>query len=247
MKTNLFFNWSTGKDSALALYLLLQDPKIAVKHLLTTVNSDYDRVSMHGLRRTLMEQQLTAIGIPYSTVELPQSPTMEMYSKAMSEAVKQLQQKGLHATAFGDIFLEDLRAYREDNLHPLGIKTYFPLWKKDTRTISQQFFELGFKAITVCCKSDLLDESFVGREYDQSFINDLPKNVDPCGENGEFHTFCYAGPIFKSPLQFSIGEKVKRGYATAEKCDTSPNQQQSITDFSFWYCDLIPKQNVKKG
>lgn len=243
MTENLFFNWSTGKDSALALHTLLEDPNFEVKHLLTTVNAHFDRVSMHGLRRALMEQQIASIGIPYSTVELPESPSMEEYNVVMQDVITTLKQKGLNSTAFGDIFLEDLRKYREDNLRKQDIKAHFPLWKKDTLSIAKTFFDLGFKAITVCCKSDLLDESFVGREYNQSFVDDLPENIDPCGENGEFHTFCYAGPIFKEPIEFTIGEKVKKAYKNPSKCDTDTDTQtesNELPELGFWYCDLIP-------
>ena len=235
-KPKIYFNWSSGKDASLALYHLQKEGKYSVERLLTSMNSHHDRVSMHGLRRELLDQQIKSIGIPGTTIELPEEPTMEDYNQIMSDAVMQLKSDGFADCGFGDIFLEDLRAFREEKLKPYDITAHFPLWKRDTKEIISEFIELGFKAVVLCVKSDLLDESFVGREVDQSFINDLPSNVDPCGENGEFHTFCYDGPIFSEPVKFEIGENVYRSY-TAPKND---DEKEGASDLGFWFCDLIP-------
>ncbi len=198
MQLKTYFNWSSGKDAALALYYLLQDHNYSVEHLLTSVNSFHNRVSMHGLRRELLEQQVRSIGITGNTIELPEQPSIEEYEAAMGEAVKQLYKKGFHYAAFGDIFLEDLKKYREAKLDKLNIRAVFPLWKKNTKELLQEFLALGFKAIVVCVNAQLLEASFAGRIIDAAFINDLPKGVDPCGENGEFHTFCLMVPYLQS-------------------------------------------------
>lgn len=213
----------------MALYKLLQDPKYKVEKLITTINSSFNRVSMHGLRLELLQAQAEAIGIPFQIIELPAQPDMDTYSRIMSETVDQLKKEGFTHCAFGDIFLEDLKKYREEQLSKYDIQAIFPLWKIDTSELIQDFIKLGFKAVTVCVNGELLDESFVGRELDKSFIEDLPESVDPCGENGEFHTFCYDGPVFKYPVHFDLGEKVHRTYPTSAK------------EYGFWFCDLINK------
>ena len=231
-----YFNWSSGKDCALAFYYLNKDNNFKVDMLLTAINSHHDRVSMHGLHRDLLIQQTNAIGLPVSTIELPEEPSMEDYNQIMSQAVEKLKADAYTDCGFGDVFLEDLRQYREEQLHDYGIKCHFPLWKMDTKTVIQEFIDLGFKAVVICIKSDLLDQSFVGREVDETFIQDLPNNVDPCGENGEFHTFCYDGPIFNHAVKFTIGEKVFRAYPNPQKDD----QHNNASTIGFWFCDLIP-------
>lgn len=233
-----YFNWSTGKDAALALYYLMQDKNFSVERLLISVNSHHNRVSMHGLRRELMQKQIASIGLPYSTIELPEQPTMNEYEEVMRATVASLKDKGFTDTAFGDIFLEDLRAYREQQLLPYTITPHFPLWKRNTKELVYEMIDLGFKAIVVCIKSELLDQSFAGRIIDRDFINDLPSNVDPCGENGEFHTFCFDGPIFKEPVSFTKGEIVFKEYkAPEDEKDNcfSNNQDRSM---GFWFCDI---------
>lgn len=190
---------------------------------------------MHGLRRSLLHAQFEAIGLPYSTVELPKNPTMEEYEQKMSYLINGLKNDGFTRCAFGDIFLEDLKKYREENLKEFGIHAIFPLWKRDTRKLLNEFLGLGFRTIVVCCNAELMDKSFVGREIDQSFIDDLPKNVDPCGENGEFHTFCFDGPIFKHPVEFEIGEKILRDCKRPNTTDDESKQM------GFWFCDLMTK------
>lgn len=223
-----YFNWSTGKDASLALYHLQKQGNLNIDLLLTSVNSHHNRISMHGLKRELLEAQAEAIGLPLKTIELPEQPTMEEYNELMGSTVNQLKSDGYTNCAFGDIFLEDLRAYREKQLD--GIKCHFPLWKRDTTELLHEFMDLGFKAVVVCLNGELLDESFLGRELDHSFLADLPENVDPCGENGEFHTFCYDGPIFSKPVPFEFGEKILRRY---KKPNGEPEEHTG-----FWFLDL---------
>jgi uncharacterized protein (TIGR00290 family) len=238
-----YFNWSTGKDSALALHYLLQDKNYSIEHLLTSVNAHHDRVSMHGLRRELLQQQINALGITNSTIELPEQPNMAEYETVMKETVAGLRQQGFNYAAFGDIFLEDLKIYREKQLSAFNIRAVFPLWKKDTKQLLNEFIELGFKAILVCTNAALLDESFAGRIIDKDFIKDLPANVDACGENGEFHTFCFDGPIFKNPIRFAIGEKIYREYKTPENKEDNCFTPTQKTNMGFWFCDLLPIDN----
>lgn len=228
-----YFNWSTGKDAALAFYHLSQNEKYSIEHLLTSVNTHFNRVSMHGLRRELMERQVAAMGLPHTTIELPEQPDMEEYESIMLSTVSKLKSFGLTTAAFGDIFLEDLKTYRENQLSKQGIDAIFPLWKRNTKDLLHEFLDLGFKAIIVCTKASLLDESFAGRVLDKDFIKDLPPNVDPCGENGEFHTFCFDGPIFKNPISFEVGEKIYKEYKAPK--DTGEDSM------GFWFCDLVTK------
>lgn len=235
-KNKTYFNWSTGKDSALALYHLLQDENYSVDELITTVNSHYNRVSMHGLRKELLLAQTNAIDIPASLIELPEMPSMEIYEQKMLKAVNRLKDDGFTHSAFGDIFLEDLKDYRVKQLAKQNLEAVFPIWKKDTKALISEFLELGFKTVVVCANSKYFDEDFVGTVIDEHFIDNLPKGVDPCGENGEFHTFCFDGPIFKNPIPYTIGEKVYREY-------DNPNTDNSVCKsekYGIWYCDLIP-------
>jgi uncharacterized protein (TIGR00290 family) len=232
--SKIYMNWSSGKDAAMALHYLLQDSRWEVGQLLTSVNAHHNRVSMHGLRRSMLEAQVAAIGIPARTLELPEEPGMQEYQQIMSEAAADLRAQGYADTAFGDIFLEDLRAYRETQLQQLDIKAHFPLWQRDTRELMQSFVSMGFKAVAVCVNTDLLDTSFAGREIDASFVHDLPAHIDPCGENGEFHTFCYDAPYFKHPVAFRQGERIDRSYR-------HPSGEGAI---GFCFQDLIPLSHV---
>lgn len=231
-----YFNWSSGKDASLALYYLSKQKNISVKKLLTSINSHHNRVSMHGLRRVLLEQQAQSIGLPLQTIELPEQPDMETYNKIMLTTVTQLKSEGYSCCGFGDIFLEDLKTYRESQLKPFDINCKFPLWKKDTKVLLNEFLELGFKAVIICINAELLDTSFLGRVIDTKFIDDLPQNVDPCGENGEYHTFCFDGPIFNHPIPFTIGEHVYREYKNPGQDDTIHQKSH----MGFWFCDLLP-------
>ena len=222
-----FFSWSTGKDSALALHYLLQRDEYRVEHLLTTVNAHYQRVTMHGLPVALLEQQIDALGIPGTMVQLPQHASYDDYEACMREAVLKLKADGCNYAAFGDIFLEDLKEYRVKQMAAVDVETVFPIWQRDTTELIHEFIDAGFKAIVVCANAALLDESFVGRVIDSDFVRDLPAGVDPCGENGEFHTFCFDGPIFSHPIAFSVGETVLREY-----------EHDGVTT-GFWFCDLI--------
>ena len=228
-----YFSWSSGKDSAIALYHL-QQAGLEVSQLITTVNSHFGRVSMHGLRRELLEQQAIETGIPLSIIDMPKEPSMKDYDALMATALGTLEKDGFTHCGFGDIFLEDLKSYREQQLVPFGIKGIFPIWKQDTKALLQEFIALGFKAIVICLKSDLLDASFLGREIDEAFIQDLPDDVDPCGENGEFHTFCYDGPIFAHPISFTLGERVFRAYKAPKQDGAQPSSM------GFWFLDLLP-------
>jgi uncharacterized protein (TIGR00290 family) len=227
-KCKTFFNWSSGKDSALALGYLLNDNRYEVDYLLTSVNAHHNRVSMHGVRRELLMQQIDAVGIKSGTIELPMQPSNEVYEAIMSKEVKNMRESGFTHAAFGDIFLEDLRTYREQQLRPLGIETLFPLWNRDTKGLIAEFIDTGYKSVVVCVNAEKLDKSFAGRTIDYDFLRDLPADVDPCGENGEFHTFCYYAPYFRNPVNFTIGETVFKEY----KSETSA--------VGFWFCDLNP-------
>ncbi|WP_299386135.1 diphthine--ammonia ligase [uncultured Lacinutrix sp.] len=229
MSNKTYFNWSTGKDSALALYHLLKDERFSVEKLVTSVNSHYNRVTMHGLPVSLLIKQAELLEIPLQTINLPEQPSMEDYETIMTQAISSLKTEGFTHSVFGDIFLEDLKAYRETNLSKVGISTVFPLWKRDTKALITEFLDLGFKAIVVCASAKHLSEDFVGKTLTKELIENLPEDVDVCGENGEFHTFCYDGPIFKTPVPFSIGEKIYREYDT-------PNTTNEKT--GFWFCDL---------
>ncbi|WP_055436577.1 diphthine--ammonia ligase [Lacinutrix algicola] len=229
MSNKTYFNWSTGKDSALALYHLLKDERFSVEKLVTSVNSHYNRVTMHGLPVALLIKQAELLEVPLQTINLPEQPSMEDYETIMTKAISNLKSEGFTHSVFGDIFLEDLKLYREINLSKVGISTVFPLWKRDTKILINEFLDLGFKAIIVCASAKYFSEDFVGKTITRELIESLPNDVDPCGENGEFHTFCYDGPIFKTPVPFSIGDKVYREYDT-------PNAKTEKS--GFWFCDL---------
>lgn len=236
-----YFNWSGGKDSSFALYTLLQEKSVDIRYLVTTVNSEHQRISMHGVRRELLHEQARLIGIPVHEILLPDSPSMSSYENAMEAGLRPILEEGIRHCVFGDIFLEDLRAYREQKLAEIGVQGIFPLWKQDTRALVERFIDLGFKTVVVCVQADKLDESFVGRTIDRDFLNDLPDNVDPCGENGEFHTFVYDGPIFTRPVNFSLGERVFRNYSTQDQDDDACGTA-NVKSWGFWYIDLEKKE-----
>lgn len=194
---------------------------------------------MHGLRQELLVAQTQALNIKASFIQLPEQPSMEVYNQIMQDSVISLKNQGFTHSAFGDIFLEDLKAYRTNQLATLDVKAVFPLWKKDTKQLLTQFLKLGFKTIVVCANSKYFDQNFVGTIIDKNFIDNLPEGVDPCGENGEFHTFCFDGPIFKNPIPFTIGEKVYREYKAPKTNDNDICKSDAET-YGVWYCDLIP-------
>ncbi|KQR93889.1 ATP-binding protein [Chryseobacterium sp. Leaf180] len=233
MKKPAIFNWSTGKDSALALYKILSEDRYEVKALLTSINKDVGRVSMHGVSVKLLEKQAENLNIPLIKLELPTDISMEDYNSYMEEKLSEIKKSGIKHSVFGDIFLEDLKIYRENQLSKLGISAVFPLWKRDTRDLIHEFLNLGFKTIITCVNEMYLDKSFAGRIIDENFLKDLPEDFDPCGENGEFHTFTFDGPIFSEPIKFEIGEVVKKTYP---KPKTGVNEEEG--DYVFWFCDL---------
>jgi uncharacterized protein (TIGR00290 family) len=222
----VLFCWSGGKDSAMALYLLLQRSDIRITALLTTVTQGFDRISMHGVRRELLKRQAELIGLPLHEVLIPPKCINLVYEAQMEAALRTHYDQGVRTVAFGDIFLEDLRAYREKNLVRIGMTALFPIWKRDTRELIHVFHAANFHAIAVCIDSKVLDPSFAGRELDETFFRDLPSQADPCGENGEFHTFVFDGPIFRAPVRVRAGEIIKRD--------------------SFVFCDLLPLEEVAR-
>jgi uncharacterized protein (TIGR00290 family) len=206
----LLFCWSGGKDSAMALHALFQQNDFQVIALLTTITEGYERISMHGVRRELLQRQAQSIGLPLQEVRIPPQCVNPIYEVRMEEALRIYLEQGVRQVAFGDIFLEDLRAYREKNLARIGMTAIFPIWKRDTRELIRHFHANRFRAIAVCVDPKILAPTFAGRELDDSFFRDLPPQADPCGENGEFHTFVFDGPIFKSPIPVRTGEVVHR-------------------------------------
>lgn len=239
---NSIFNWSGGKDSALALHYILQEKKFKVSKLLTSVNDTFDRISMHGVRTSLLKQQAQALNIPLQELRLPEQPSMDDYNKLLSNTMTGIKSEGIDYSIFGDIFLEDLKKYREQQLAQVGMKGHFPLWKRDTEELIHEFLDLGFKTIIVCTKAELLGDDFIGETITKELLKELPNNVDRCGENGEFHTFVYDGPIFSKPIDFTIGEKVYKTYeAPKKKEDACFSSEPSTKTMGFHFCDLIPK------
>ena len=212
MSKDIFLSWSGGKDSSLAFYEIRKANSHRVAGLITTITEDYDRISMHGVRRALLEQQADALGIPLRKILIPKDSTNAIYESRMRALLEEGLTEGIDTVAFGDIFLEDLKLYREKNLAQLGMKGLFPIWKRDTSELARTFIELGFKAVLACVDTAILDASFAGRLYDQKLLRDLPPHVDRCGENGEFHSFAFDGPIFKHPINHTVGEVVQRDH-----------------------------------
>ncbi|HVA98133.1 MAG TPA: diphthine--ammonia ligase [Bacteroidia bacterium] len=243
MKEKVIFCWSGGKDSALALYKVLQENKYEVVVLLTTMNETFKRVSMHGVREELLEMQADSIGIKLEKMYVKEGSNAE-YEKKMEEFLLRYKAKGVEKIIFGDIFLDDLRAYREANLAKVNMQAIFPLWKKDTKKLIEEFLLLGFKTIICCANDAYLTDKHVGEIITQKFINELPNNVDPCGENGEFHTFCFEGPIFKKKISVTIGEKIFRPLEikiTDDKCSLPESKTTG-----FWFCELSKRTSSEK-
>jgi uncharacterized protein (TIGR00290 family) len=226
MKEKVIFSWSGGKDSALALYKLQKTKNYQIAALLTTITRDYDRISMHGVRTILLEMQAESLGLPLEKVLITKDVTDEQYERKMQEVLEKYQAAGVCSVVFGDVFLEDVRKYREDNLSKIGMKAVFPIWKKNTAELAHKFIKSSFKAVITCIDSNFLDKMFIGRTFDGQFLSRLPSTVDPCGENGEFHSFVYDGPIFRQKIPHATGKVVLR-------------------ENRFYYCDLLPLQNSK--
>ena len=220
-------SWSGGKDSALALHALLMDPSVDVRAILTTITDGYDRVSMHGVRAELVTAQASALGIPLRTCHIPQRATNEQYERAMLDCLAEARREGIEAIAFGDLFLADVRAYRERLVEGQGVRPMFPLWGKPTTRLASEFIQCGFKAVLVCVDPRQLDVSQCGREFDAKLLAALPPTADPCGENGEFHTFVYDAPMFTQPIATQRGAIVQRdGFVF---CDLLPGDPRGAT------------------
>ena len=217
----VLMSWSGGKDSCLALHDIQRERKYRVAALLTTVTRDYDRISMHGVRRVLLEKQADSLGLSLHQILISKDATNDEYEMKMGEAFSVYRENGIDSIVFGDLFLEDIRAYREKFLARHEMRGLFPVWKRDTSLFIREFIELGFRAVVTCVDSRILDQSFAGRIIDEKFLLSLPQHVDPCGENGEFHTFVFDGPTFAHPVEFALGDVVLRE--------------------SFWFCDLVAK------
>jgi uncharacterized protein (TIGR00290 family) len=209
--------WSSGKDSAWALHVLRQSGEYEVVGLLTTFNEAFDRVAMHAVRRQLVEAQAAAVGVPVWPVNIPWPCSNEEYERQMAAACERAVAEGVEAIAFGDLFLEDVRAYRERNLAPTGLTPLFPLWKLSTAKLVREMIAGGQRAVITCIDPTKLDREFAGREIDLALVTSLPAGVDPCAENGEFHSFAFAGPEFAHPLDIRVGEVVDRdGFVFAD-------------------------------
>jgi uncharacterized protein (TIGR00290 family) len=243
-KEKIVFCWSGGKDSALALHRLRADDRYEVVSLLTTCNEHFQRVSMHGVRLELLDEQARAIGLPLEKMFVSQRSSNEEYQQKLTGHLLAHQARGVTACAYGDIFLEDLKRWREENLAKLGLRGVFPIWKVDSHALIREFIALGFGSIVCCVNDAYLDETALGRNIDAEFIQSLPADVDPCGENGEFHSFAFAGPIFHLPVPVKVGETVYRpveethpGGAPSSPVCPSPGVRQTK---GFWFCDLLP-------
>lgn len=219
-------SWSGGKDSAWMLHLLRKQPEIQVAGLLTTVNAAHDRVSIHGTRRALLDAQAASLNLPLWPVMLPNPCSNQDYEEAMRKVISRAKSEGIESIAFGDLFLEDVRVYRTSRLSGTGIAPLFPLWQKPTHTLGRQMISEGLRAKVVTVDPRLLSPSFAGREYDLDLLAELPATVDPCGENGEFHTYVYSGPMFSSPIPLTLGETVEKE--------------------GFIYKDLFPCDDIQK-
>jgi uncharacterized protein (TIGR00290 family) len=214
--------WSGGKDSAMAVYELLRAGQVRVATLLTTITKEPSRISVHGVRRELLRQQGSSLGIPVREVKVGAKTTNEQYERSMGEAMKALRDDGISRVAFGDLFLRDIRSYRERQLSKLAMEPLFPLWLRDTKELASEFIRLGFRAHVVCVDSTQMNPTLVGSRFDEKFLGSLPESVDPCGENGEFHTFVFDGPCFSCVIPCETGRE-----------HVSP-------DGRFWFRDLLP-------
>ncbi len=237
MKKPIILAWSGGKDSSMALYKLLQSEIYEVKYLLTTLNAEFKRVSMHGTSEELLDAQSNSIGIPLLKVWIHEA-SYDEYERQMEAVLLNAKSEGIEIVAFGDIFLEDLRTYREDKMKKIGMSAIFPLWKSNTTELVNEFLSHQFKTVICCANDAFLGREFVGRELNENFLLDLPNNVDPCGENGEYHSFCFEGPIFRNPIPIKISEIIYRPLQIQEE-DDDCNVSNPIKTKGFWYSDLL--------
>ncbi len=225
-------NWSSGKDAALAFYYLQQSNDYKPASLLTTVSSAYGRVSMHGVREDILAMQAAKMNMPLKKIYLPESSNINEYNNIMKSAVQEIKQSGIRTMAFGDIFLEDLRQYREEQLATEGVSAIFPLWKKNTTDLVKEVEDAGIKAVIVCVNAKYLGPEFLGKIIDRDLLKLLPADVDPCGENGEFHTLVIDAPYFSEALNVKTGEVVHKKYS-------SGNSDQAW-DSEFYFLDVVP-------
>jgi uncharacterized protein (TIGR00290 family) len=216
-KPKAWLAWSSGKDSAWTLHLARQQDDFEITALLTTVNSTYERVAMHAVRESLLELQAEAAGLPLVKVPIPSPCSNEIYEQAMGEAMARARREGVWHVIFGDLFLEDIRSYREKHLSACGMTPVFPVWRSDTRALAEEMLSGGLEAYLTCIDPRRLDARFAGRRFDAALLAELPPGVDPCGENGEFHTFACAGPMFRHRIAMTAGEVVQRdGFVFAD-------------------------------
>jgi uncharacterized protein (TIGR00290 family) len=243
MKEKLVFCWSGGKDSALALNRMMRDDRYEIVSLLTTCNEYFQRVSMHGVRLELLDAQAEAIGLPLEKIFVSQRSSNEEYQHKMSACLLAHKARGIAGCVFGDIFLEDLRRWREQNLSSVGLRGVFPLWKTDSHELIREFMAFGFGSVICCVNDAYLGEDSLGHNIDADLVASLPPDVDACGENGEFHSFAFAGPIFKRPVKFKVGENVYRPVEVTHPSDSNATYVCSPGPRStkgFWFCDLLP-------
>jgi uncharacterized protein (TIGR00290 family) len=222
VREKIVLSWSGGKDSAMAAYHLLASQRYEIAALMTTVTEEFDRISMHGVRRELLERQARSLGIPLSAVMIPKDCSNEIYETRLRESLELFKAQGIAKVAFGDLFLEDIKRYRDERLAQAGMTGIYPLWLRDTEELVRTFIGLGFKGIIACVDTNVLDAAFAGREIDHDLLRDLPESADPCGENGEYHSFVYAGPIFREEIACRTGERSMR----------TPR---------FNFCDILPE------
>jgi uncharacterized protein (TIGR00290 family) len=216
-RTKAVVSWSSGKDSALALHEVRRSGEVEIVGILTTITSEFGRVSMHGVRESLLDQQAEALGLPCWKVPIPSPCPNEVYEREIASVLGVVKQLGVTAVVFGDLFLEDLRRYRETKLAEAGMRGIFPLWMRSTAALAREMVEGGLHARLTCIDPKKLDRSFAGRSFDAALLEELPDNVDPCGENGEFHSFAWAGPMFTKPVPIEVGETVERdGFVFAD-------------------------------
>ena len=236
-KQKAIFSWSGGKDSSLCLHHVLQHNTYDIQFLLTSVNGNLKRVSMHGIHESLLEAQAKSIGLPLKKVYVYEASNKE-YEREMEKVLLEAKSEGIDTVIFGDIFLDDLRKYREEKLAQVAMKAVFPLWKKNTKQLISEFLRLGYKTV-ICCGNDAyLNKEDVGKIIDHKFIDDLASDIDPCGENGEYHTYCYEGAIFKFPIEIEVGDKI---YKPLDLLHQGADKNGKTTR-GFWYADINLKQ-----